>query len=106
MKVRIGYTNRYIDVDNSTEASTMRDLGVAFEDLFRGFVACSYCRAKIIPDDYVVLVHNPKEDTLPIRLHFFCYKEDSKKDCRLKWVELAKQDRTKTLNGGFQNERG
>lgn len=96
MKVRIGYTNRYLDV----ESLDWKHLNILLEDLKEGNIACSYCKAKIKPDDYNVVMHNPKEKDIPIRIHFFCFE----KKCIVKWGEIAEKDRTKILNGDFQNE--
>lgn len=96
MRARIGYTNRYIDIENID----LKRPNILFEDLKEENIVCSYCKAKIKPRDYNVVVHNPKEKDTPIRIHFFCFE----KKCMTKWGEIAQKDRTKILNGEFENE--
>ena len=44
-----------------------------------------------------MIVHNPKEKDIPIRIHFFHYS----KECAKKWAEVGVKDRTKLVTGDF-----
>ncbi|MBN1385382.1 hypothetical protein JW968_00200 [Candidatus Woesearchaeota archaeon] len=43
-------------------------------------IHCAYCDKKIV-DDWIVILHNPKEKEKPINVLFFCHKEQ----CAIKW---------------------
>lgn len=94
MKVRIGYTNRYIEVE---DLSQLNNLDTILEDLKQGEISCSFCKEKIKGNDWNMIVHNPKEKDIPIRIHFFHHS----KECAKKWAEVGVKDRTKLVTGDF-----
>lgn len=94
MKVRIGYTNNYIEIEDPTKLNKLDNL---LEDLKLGDIYCSFCKVKIIGDDWQVIVHNPKEDNIPVRIHFFHFS----KECARKWSEVGLKDRKKLVTGEF-----
>lgn len=94
MKVRIGYTNRYIEVE---DLSQLNNLNLLLEDLKEENLSCSFCKEKIKEDDWNSVIHNPKEENIPIRIHFFHFS----KKCGKEWAELGKKDRDKIVTGDF-----
>ena len=94
MKVRIGYTNRYIEVE---DLSQLNNLDVVLEDLKEENISCSFCKEKINGNDWTMIIHNPKEEDVPIRIHFFHFS----KQCAKAWGEAGLKDRTKIVTGDF-----
>ncbi len=94
MKVRIGYTNQYIEIE---DVSQLNNLDVLFEDIKKNELSCSFCKEKIKGDDWKLVIHNPKEKETPIRIHFFHHS----KECAKKWGEIGIKDRVKLVTGDF-----
>lgn len=94
MKVRIGYTNRYIEVEDLSE---LNNLDYVLEELEEENIYCSFCKEKIKGDDWNMVFHNPKEQDIPVRIHFFHFSNQ----CAKKWAELGKKDRNKIVTGEF-----
>ena len=46
-------------------------------------IVCSYCGKKINVNDWIVLLHNPKEFDKPINVLFFCSSNNN--DCAVSW---------------------
>ena len=95
MKVRIGYTNKYIEIEDLSQLKN--NLNAVLEDLKEENLVCSYCKEKIKGNDWNMIVHNPKEPDIPVRIHFFHFS----KQCGKKWAEVGIKDRTKLVSGDF-----
>lgn len=87
-KTRIGYTNTYLDEEQLINLqSSDKSLG---EQLIEDYkIKCSYCKGEIA-GNWIVVIHNPREEETPIRMHFFCYD----KKCASKWAKLSPEQRT------------
>jgi|TARA_Y100000310_G_C20487682_1_gene717627 hypothetical protein len=96
MKIKLGNSIQYIDVDishphllSSEEGTKKIKKEIEGREIF-----CSGCNKEIKSNGYISTMHKPKsavdshiEDSWT--LHFFCF--DTKEECANKWIKKRKQ---------------